>query len=77
VLLLVAARQIADAVPRAAVVLASTASLGVILALPLWLAAVLAVALGTPARAWNRVSERAAARNALGAAALQPSAPPS
>jgi hypothetical protein len=46
VLLLVVARPIADRMPRLALAEAMTASVGVILAMPLWLAGVLALTLG-------------------------------
>lgn len=51
--LLVAVRPLVDANPRAAFALAITAPLGAVVPLPLWLAAVMAVALATPVTAWR------------------------
>jgi len=52
VLLLVALPAIAAAAPRATAVLGLSASLGVIVALPLWLAGVIAAALAVPGDRW-------------------------
>lgn len=54
VLLLVALPALATAAPRATVALALTASLGVIVALPLWLGGVVAAALSAPRDRWPR-----------------------
>jgi hypothetical protein len=58
--LLLAARPLADAAPRAAFALALTASLGVLVFLPLWIGAVMLAAGAVPAGAWPRRTARPA-----------------
>lgn len=52
VLLLVAVRPLALVAPRSVIVLALVAPLGIILAMPVWVAAVMAVAIMVPRPAW-------------------------
>jgi hypothetical protein len=53
VLLLVVARPVAEAAPRAAVGLALSGSIAVIVALPVWLTILVATAIATPANRWR------------------------
>jgi hypothetical protein len=63
--LLLGVRPLADASPRAAFALAITASLGVLVALPLWLGAVMVAAIVLVPRSVGRSSVDAAGRSAV------------